>query len=36
LGEHIFNKFIDLKSKEWDEFRKTVTEWEIKKYIKLI
>ena len=36
LGDHIFNKFIELKTKEWDEFRKTVTEWEIKRYINMI
>jgi glutamine synthetase len=36
LGDHIFNKFIELKNKEWEEFKKTVTEWEIKKYINII
>ncbi len=36
LGDHIFKKFIELKSKEWDAFRTAVTEWEIKRYIKLI
>jgi len=36
LGEHIFNKFIELKTREWDEFRSAVTEWEIKRYIKVI
>ncbi len=36
LGEHISRKFVELKTQEWDEFRKTVTEWEIKRYIKVI
>jgi len=36
LGGHIFKKFVELKNHEWDEFRTAVTEWEIKKYIKLI
>jgi glutamine synthetase len=36
LGEHIFNKFIEYKTREWDEFRKTVTEWEIKRYLKIM
>ncbi len=36
LGKHIFEKFIDLKTQEWDDFRTAVTEWEIKRYIKLI
>lgn len=36
LGPHIFEKFVELKSKEWDDFRSAVTEWEIKRYIKVI
>ncbi len=36
LGEHIFNKFVALKTKEWDEFKTCVTEWEINRYIKMI
>ncbi len=36
LGEHIFKKFIDLKSEEWDSFRKTVTKWEINRYMKMV
>ena len=36
LGAHISKKFIELKTQEWDEFRKAVTEWEIKRYIKVI
>jgi glutamine synthetase len=36
LGDHIFNKFIELKNKEWEEFKKTVTEWEIKRYIHMM
>lgn len=36
LGQHIFTKFIELKNREWDDFRSAVTEWEIKRYIKLI
>jgi len=36
LGPHIYKKFVELKIKEWDEFRTTVTEWEIKRYMKLI
>lgn len=36
LGKHIVNRFIDAKTKEWDEFRTSVTEWEIKKYLRAI
>ena len=36
LGDHIFSKFIELKTKEWDCFRTSVTEWEINRYIRMI
>lgn len=36
LGHHIFSKFIDLKTKEWDDFRTAVTQWEIDRYINII
>ena len=36
LGEHIVERYITAKNKEWDEFRKSVSEWEIKKYLKVI
>ncbi|ABO51311.1 L-glutamine synthetase [Desulforamulus reducens MI-1] len=35
LGDHILEKFIEGKIEEWDEFRTTVHEWEIKKYLTL-
>ena len=34
LGEHIFKKYIEGKTKEWKDYRTAVTDWEIKKYIK--
>ena len=33
LGEHIFEKYIEAKEKEWDSFRTTVTEWELENYL---
>ena len=33
LGEHLFERYIDVKSKEWDEFKKQVTGWEIDTYL---
>ncbi|QBQ08097.1 type I glutamate--ammonia ligase [Spiroplasma gladiatoris] len=33
LGEDLFNKFIEYKQKEWDEYKTEVTNWEIKKYL---
>lgn len=34
LGDHIYENFIDMKRKEWDEFKIQVTGWEINKYLK--
>ena len=33
LGDHIFPRYIELKRKEWDEYRVQVTEWEKEKYL---
>ncbi len=32
LGEHIWEKFLKLKEREWWEYSTTVTEWERRKY----
>lgn len=36
LGAHVVDKFIIAKNKEWDDFRTSVTEWEINRYLKNI
>ena len=33
LGEHLFERYIDVKTKECDEFKKQVTNWEIDTYL---
>jgi glutamine synthetase len=33
LGEHLFERYIDVKTKEWDEFRQQVTPWEVDTYL---
>ncbi|MHC4457292.1 MAG: hypothetical protein ACYS0I_09405 [Planctomycetota bacterium] len=33
LGSHLFERYIDVKTKEWDEFKKQVTNWEIETYL---
>jgi glutamine synthetase len=33
LGEHMFERYIDVKTKEWDEFKKQVTSWELDTYL---
>jgi len=36
LGEHIFDRFLLNKKKEWDEYRMQITQHEIKKYLPLL
>ncbi|MBM9605172.1 type I glutamate--ammonia ligase [Desulfopila inferna] len=33
LGNHIFEKFIEAKIKEWDAFRTNVSQWELDEYL---
>ncbi len=32
LGEHVFNKYLEIKTAEWEAFQKSVTDWEIHRY----
>ncbi|MDA8443174.1 MAG: type I glutamate--ammonia ligase, partial [Peptococcaceae bacterium] len=33
LGEHLFERFIEAKTKEWDSFRIKVHQWELDEYL---
>ena len=33
LGSHIFGKYIEAKKKEWDDYNRRVTNWEIDSYL---
>jgi len=33
LGDHIYNRFVEAKTEEWDSFRLTVTQWELDRYL---
>jgi len=33
LGEHLFERYIDVKMREWAEFKQQVTPWEIDTYL---
>jgi glutamine synthetase len=33
LGEHLFERFIEAKSEEWDAYRTQVTAWEVDRYL---
>lgn len=32
LGDHAFNKYLEIKTAEWNEFQRSVTDWELNKY----
>lgn len=33
LGTHMFERFVEIKSREWDEYRMYVTKWELDRYL---
>jgi glutamine synthetase len=33
LGNHLFERYVNIKTKEWDEFKMQVTSWDIDKYL---
>ena len=33
LGQHIMNEFVTTKEKEWDDYRISVSQWELDKYL---
>lgn len=33
LGNHVFDKYVEAKEKEWHDFSHSVTEWEISRYL---
>lgn len=35
LGEHVFNRFIEAKTQEWDSYRLAVSQWELDRYLPL-
>jgi glutamine synthetase len=36
LGPHIFDRYIELKRKEWDEYRVQLTQWELSRYLSVL
>jgi glutamine synthetase len=36
LGPHIFDRYVELKRKEWDEYRVQLTAWEMEKYLAVL
>jgi len=36
IGDHIFDRYIELKRAEWDEYRVQVTRWELERYLPIL
>lgn len=33
LGDHVFERFVEAKNEEWDEYRMQVSSWEVDRYL---
>ncbi|MDX6511852.1 MAG: glutamine synthetase [Gaiellaceae bacterium] len=36
LGPHIFERYVELKRKEWDEYRVQLSQWELERYLPVL
>jgi glutamine synthetase len=36
LGDHIFERFVEAKREEWNEYRMQVTPWELERYLPVV
>src|ERR687892_346130 len=36
LGEHIFNRYVEIKRQEWEDYRVQVTQWELDRYLSIL
>jgi len=36
LGPHVFDRYVELKRKEWDEYRVQLTRWEMERYLPVL
>ena len=36
FGEHIHNRFVDIKRSEWDDYRVQITPYEIERYLPIL
>jgi glutamine synthetase len=36
LGEHVYERFVEAKQEEWDEYRMQVTPWELQRYLPVV
>jgi glutamine synthetase len=36
LGEHVFERFVEAKREEWDDYHRQVTPWELERYLPIL
>jgi glutamine synthetase len=36
LGEHMFNRYLEIKRQEWNHYRVQVTKWELARYLSIL
>ncbi|RJQ43305.1 MAG: glutamine synthetase [Gaiellales bacterium] len=36
LGDHIYGRLVELKQKDWDDYRTQLTQWEMDKYLSVL
>ena len=36
LGEHMFNRYVEIKRQEWEDYRVQVTQWELDRYLSIL
>jgi glutamine synthetase len=36
FGEHIFNRYVEIKRQEWEDYRVQVTRWELDRYLSIL
>jgi glutamine synthetase len=36
FGEHIFNRYVEIKRQEWEDYRVQVTQWELDRYMAVL
>ena len=36
LGDHIYSRFIEIKKKEWNDYRVQLTQWEMDRYLSIL
>ena len=36
LAEHTFDRFVEIKRQEWEDYRVQITQWELDRYMAIL